>query len=407
MKIDLNRELRRTAPDTVVFNPGTLDRSTGITGNEHFLVERISPDRLIAVWTQSGYEGESNQQIVFSRSLDDGQTWSAAKVIAEADPERGVGMASWGFPAVSRSGRIYVFFSRHTGVNDFHTHTAGRLSVIQSDDAGDTWSEPVFLEMPRSIYDHADVNVPPNVIFWQKPLRLSHGRHFAGFTRWSTRSKELESLVEFARFENIDDDPNPVDVKITFFHADENALRLGARLQEPSIVALPDGRLFCAMRTDLGYPAWCVSADQGEIWSPPQPLRPHDDAEPFSHPLSPCPIYELAPGKFAFFYHNRPGSDLEGMRQRPYSAEFRRPICVVLGVFDPHADQPITFSNPWYWMDNGGVNLLRTDFALYASATSTPKGLRLWYPDRKFFLLGRQLNLADLEALPGIKFKTG
>ena len=401
MQIDLEVELQRTSPDIVVYNPGTLDRSTETTGNEHFLVERIAPGRLIAVWTQSGFEGESNQRIVFSRSADDGLTWTGPRILAAADPSRNVGMASWGFPVVSRSGRIYVFFSRHMGVNDFYTHMAGRLSVMCSDDEGETWTEPVYLVVPRSIYDHADASVPPNIICWQKPLRLSHGRHFTGFTRWSTRSQELESVVEFLRFENIDEDPSPADIAITFYHSDEHALRLGKRLQEPSIVPLPDGRLFCAMRTDLGYPAWSVSTDQGETWSAPQPLGPHDGAEPFTHPLSPCPIYEVAPGKYVFFYHNRPGSDLQGMRERPYSAEFRRPIWMTFGGFDPAANQPVTFSRSRMWMDNDGVALLRSDFALYSSVTPTPKGLMLWYPDRKFFLLGRELELAFLESLSG------
>ncbi len=45
-------------------------------------------------------------------------------------------------------------------------------------------------------------------------------------------------------------------------------------------------------------------------------------------------------------------------------------------------------------MDNGGVSILRKDLAMYASVTPDEEGLVLWYPDRKFFLLGRRLHAA-------------
>ena len=49
-------------------------------------------------------------------------------------------MASWAFPLVSRSGRIYVLYSQNVGKFDTFPHTTGRLDGIYSDDNGQTWS---------------------------------------------------------------------------------------------------------------------------------------------------------------------------------------------------------------------------------------------------------------------------
>jgi hypothetical protein len=47
-------------------------------------------------------------------------------------------------------------------------------------------------------------------------------------------------------------------------------------------------------------------------------------------------------------------------------------------------------------MDNDGVGLGygngRADLAMYSSVTRDDGGATLWYPDRKFFLLGKEIN---------------
>lgn len=74
--VDLEKELRRSKPDYTVYVPRSLDGSTFDTGNEHFLVFDGPDGSLMAVWTQSTYEGAGDHRIVFSRSDDDGITWT-------------------------------------------------------------------------------------------------------------------------------------------------------------------------------------------------------------------------------------------------------------------------------------------------------------------------------------------
>ncbi|MBU0769569.1 MAG: hypothetical protein KJ687_10805 [Proteobacteria bacterium] len=62
----------------------------------------------------------------------------------------------------------------------------------------------------------------------------------------------------------------------------------------------------------------------------------------------------------------------------------------------PAAGQPIWFSGPRFLMDNDGVPLGygggRVGLAMYDSFTIRNKKRILWYPDRKFFMLGKEIT---------------
>jgi hypothetical protein len=411
--IDLERELHKTQPDYVVYKPAGLKGEKADSGNEHFLVFNNPKGGLSAVWTQSTYEGQPDQRIVFASCFDEGNSWNSPILLA--GPIEGVGMASWGFPLVSRTGRIYVLYSRHIGVNDLFTHTTGLMAGIFSDDGGKTWSAENLIPVPRSCWDHPDTNIPTNWIVWQKPQRLSRGKYFTGFTHWVSPAVRPPaplniwwaeaSVVSFMRFENIDENPRIEDIQINYLVLDSTALQVPlvdhpdvSVVQEPSLVKLPDGRLFCTMRTTLGHPFYSFSADEGETWEPPQPLRQNDHSLPLPHPCSPCPIYQVNEGEYIFLFHNHDGH-FGGWG--PQDSTFhRRPIYIARGLFNPTAAQPVWFSEPVLLMDNQGTPILRSDLAMYASVTKLDNGLVLWYPDRKFFLLGKRITRSLLDQMP-------
>ncbi len=403
-------ELFRTRPDYVIYIPG--NRNTGglpDAANEHFLVFRRGDGTLAAVWTQSGFEGQCNQHIVFASSDRHGRTWTPPRIIAGGQPDRatGKGMCSWGYPLVSRSGRIYVLYSKHTGVNDIFTHTTGLLHGIYSDDNGESWSAEAAISLPRTIWDNPDPAVPSNCITWQKPLRFGDGRYLAGVTRWvsPTRYPRAEnggwynddSVVDFLRFENLDDDPECENLKITLLTPDEQSLRFPVAghpdrslIQEPSLVELPDGRLFNVMRSVSGHPVWSQSRDCGEHWSQPEILAYGDNLPAMEHPLSPCPCYRLNETEYLFFFHNH-GPHFGPWRN--HDGRGRRPIYLALGKFAPDDKQPLRFSAPIAWMDSDNVELNgRSDLALYASFEEVDGRPVLFYPDRKHFLVGRIIN---------------
>ena len=418
LKARIPTQLRITKPDYVVFVPQVTDDAVSDTGNEHFLVFDGPDGSLMAIWTQSTQEGQPDQHIVFARSQDEGVTWSQPRIIA-GPAKAGQGqMASWAFPLVSKSGRLYVLYSQNLGKFDTFPHTTGRMDGIFSQDNGASWSQPQTIPMPRTSRDNPDASFPSNWICWQKPLRLTKdGRYYAGFTRWTSKAVKKnptkswishDSVVEFMRFDNLDEDPEVARLKISWFAFDREAVTVPfpghpevSACQEPSIVKLPDGRLFCTVRTSAGSPFWTVSSDDGQTWSPARRLLRQDGGEPLLHPLSPCPLYDVGgntagSGRYALFIHNNDG---HYQNYGPTDTSFhRRPIYLVPGYFKAGADQPMWFEEPKLFMDHNGVSLGkpgtagRIDLALYASFTVRQGKPVLWYPDRKFFLLGRMIG---------------
>ncbi len=139
LKARISTQLRITKPDYVVFVPEVTGTSANDTGNEHFLVFDGPDGSLMAVWTQSSAEAAPDQHITFSRSTDEGVTWSKPRVIAGPKKAGDGRMASWGYPLVSTKGRIYVLYSQHIGRYDTFFHHTGWLHGIYSDDNGTTW----------------------------------------------------------------------------------------------------------------------------------------------------------------------------------------------------------------------------------------------------------------------------
>lgn len=421
LKARIAKQLHITKPDFIVFVP-EVSGGASDTGNEHFLVFDGPDGSLMAVWTQSSVENFSpntpqDQHIVFSQSKDEGKTWSQPRILAGPKKAGDGHMASWAYPLVSKQGRIYVLYSQSIGKHDSFVHHTAWLHGIYSDDNGVTWSQPQNVPVARSIHDNPDPTMPPNMLVWQKPLRLGKdGKYLAGFTRWTSFAvrepspKSLgtaDSRVEFMRFENVDENPEPCDLKISWFMSNEKALAVpcpaypeNSVCQEPSIVKLPDGRLFCVMRTAAGSPFWSVSGDLGETWTEPRRLLHQDGGEPLLHPVSPCPIYdvggnEAGSGRYVLFIHDNDGN-FQGYRPNPPVTGFnRRPVYLVPGHFQPGADQPVWFGDLKFFMDHDNVSLGkigtngRFDLSLYSSFTVRNGQPVLWYPDRKFFLLGR------------------
>jgi hypothetical protein len=418
-QVILDREIQRSEPDYVVYAPGSVDGSTFDTGNEHFLVFDGPDGSLMAVWTQSSYENAGDHRIVFSKSEDNGKTWIEPVFIAGTRPGGDAPMASWGFPLISKTGRVYVIFNRFKGVIDVVRHHTGTMEGCYSDDMGSTWSEPQEIPFKRSPFDHPDTSIPSNWIVWQKPILDLDGKWFTGFSRWVSKPvrreppnkswTSWETVVEFMRFENIDDNPEPKDITIAYSGWGDEALRvphytdpLVSVTQEPSLVRLPDERLFCTMRTMTGYVWYSVSDDDGRTWCNPRPLLRKDHGDPMLQPLCCCPIYEYSPGRYVLLHHNNDGR-FQGSQPEETSKN-RRPAFIALGEFRPDADQPIWFSDSKELMDNEGQGigpLNRIDIGVYPSTTKRNGEFVLWHPDRKFFLLGKMISeewLADLKA---------
>ena len=155
------------------------------------------------------------------------------------------------------------------------------------------------------------------------------------------------------------------------------------------------------MRTGTGSPFWSVSGDDGQTWTKPRRLLRRDGGAPLLHPLSPCPLYDVGgntagSGRYVLFIHNHDGH-YRGFGPTDTSMH-RRPVYIVAGRYVSEAAQPVWFDEPTFFMDHSGLSLGapgrrgRIDLALYSSLTVRNGRAVLWYPDRKFFLLGRVIH---------------
>jgi len=405
----LQREMARSEPDYVVYVPKSIDGSTFDTGNEHFLVFDGPDGSLMAVWTQSTREGAGDHRIMFSRSTDEGMTWAPPKRLAGPRWPGDGNIASWGYPLISKSGRIYVLWNQYQGPIDVADQFTGTMDCTYSDDMGQAWSEPATVPVKRSPHDHWDPRVGSNWIVWQKPIRDLQGRWFTGFTRWLSvavrrvphkRSWAAESVVEFMRYENIDEDPEPAEIEISWSAWGDQALRvphysdpLISVAQEPSLVRLPDDRLFCVMRTITGYIWYSLSENDGETWCSPRPLLRKDHGLPVLAPICCTPIYQMSDGRYILFHNNNSGR-VDGCEPENTRVN-RRPSYAALGEYRPDAEQPIWFSESKQFMDNDGVRLgprQGIDIGVYPSFTTRRDNNVLWHPERKFFLLGKRIT---------------
>lgn len=416
---DTATEWKRSRPDIVVYLP--KGEQFHDTDNEHFLVfEAPKSDELLATWTQSSCEGRGDNHLVIARSADAGETWSGPQFIAGTRPGTEDPQASWGFPIVSEQGRIYLFYTKETEGSKRNPQGSGPMGCCYSDDNGQTWTQGADIAVPRNRFDDPDPAIEKNWIVWQLPIRDSKGRWLAGYTQVSsTRAVKppsgwwtWDSRCAFMRFENIDDNPAPADIAITWLPKGIEGLEVPNRLyphismcQEPGLVLLPDGRLFTVMRTMTGWMWYSVSDDDGETWREPEPLRYKDGGVPVPHPLSPGPVYALEDGRYVLLHHNNEGrvgafSQFKSKWETNQLNYIRNPMYVSVGTYQPDAHQPIWFDWPVKLLDTDDVPVGpkgTAEIGTYTSLTEYQGKRILWYPDRKYYLLGLYLTDEVLE----------
>ena len=389
-------EWKRSNPEYVVYLPQEFIGHD--TDNVHFLVVATTQGNLIGTWCQGTYEAADNSCVVMARSEDGGRTWSEPYEIDGPNEARNK-CAFYGFPIVSDSGRIYIFYIKRQEFCDMGSNSHGVVRCRYSDDEGLTWSEPEVIPMNRRPWDDPDPNVPPNWIGWVNAIRDSKGRWLWAFGRWTPHRDDYprdRAFLEFMRFNNIDEGPDPNDIDVTWL-PDEPVAGLPKGGMEPCPALLPDGRLFMVLRTSVGSVYYTVSEDDGATWRTVEPMRYTDGGERVLNPGSPPPLFALEDGRYLQQTHNNDGSASTGpqpMWGRPYAFN-RRSMFFLLGEYRPNARQPIWFSQPKLFADSDGVSAgvqNRTETGTYDSLTELDGKRIVWYPDRKHFLLGRDVT---------------
>ena len=395
-------EYKRTQPDSIVYIPKEGDDYND-GDNEHFLVFNApKSNELLAMWTQGSMEPSGDNHIMLARSAD-GVNWSQPLWITGTHKGTNETQASWGFPVVAKdTGRIYCFYCESPAGK--LGGASGILGCHISDDNGKTWQQKGKILFPDCFEDVNDISSQNGgIIVWQKPIRDSQGKQIVGYTFCGNGHKQ--GCCRFMRFDNIDEAPDVEDIKISWLSLRGDTISIPSCLDnchcsEPAIELLPDGRLFVVFRTMTGYIWYSVSDNDGVNWTEPEPLLYKDGGEPVKNPLTCCPLYRLEDGRYVLVYYNNCYYSEYIKANKPLPAGMsmfthRRPAVYSIGKFQKVAHQPLWFDEPKNMLDTDGVIVspkASNEVATYPSLTYHNEKYMFWYPDRKFFLLGKHFN---------------
>ena len=134
--------------------------------------------------------------------------------------------------------------------------------------------------------------------------------------------------------------------------------------------------------------------------SNPDIMRYRDGGIPVPHPLSPCPLYALEDGRFVLLFHNNEGrigsfSQFKTKWETNQANYIRNPTYLAVGHFRKDAKQPIWFDAPVKILDTNDIPVGpkgTAEIATYTSLTERDGKRILWYPERKYYLLGMYLT---------------
>ena len=95
---------------------------------------QLADGRILCTHASRHYPGS----IYVTVSSDEGETWAPpTRLVGPCWPGDGL-IASWGYPMVSKSGRIYVVYNQHQGAIDVTDQFTVTMDCVYSDDAGKT-----------------------------------------------------------------------------------------------------------------------------------------------------------------------------------------------------------------------------------------------------------------------------
>lgn len=98
---------------------------------------------LLAIFALTSQPHGADYRVAYSRSTDGGRSWSTVRIINGPEAKPGQ-VSAFGFPVISRRGRIYCFYNHGRAVGD--NYQTSLLRCKYSDDDGHTWrpTEPLL-----------------------------------------------------------------------------------------------------------------------------------------------------------------------------------------------------------------------------------------------------------------------
>lgn len=217
-------------------------------------------------FSSKGREDEDIARFCAVLSEDGGESWSEPFVLFEK-PENAMNIMSLSFLRMN-NGDIGAFYIEKC------FDGTDKIILTRSADEGKSWSEAVNCIEGITEKDYYVLNN-------DRVIRLKSGRILFALARHPISSPEAFAPGELCFFYSDDDGfsfRKASKVLKCPFKNDSNGL------QEPGLFEFDDGKIWCYIRTGLGFQFQSFSGDGGESWS---------EAEPnifFSSPCSPMLI---------------------------------------------------------------------------------------------------------------------
>lgn len=202
------------------------------------------------------YDLPGDIDIVARRSTDGGRTWGPYIDVAVHDEDGG-----YGDPAIvydSRTGRLVVVCLHGMGL---WGDAPGQITVLTSDDAGLTWSEPRSINPGLLTGENPPIECVAAFATSGSAVQLADGRLMFALV---TRRDGMEGFPVYAVYSDDGGDT---------WHCSGNPATLDG--DESKIAQLSDGRLMMSIRSRKeGNRKFSVSDDRGDTWT----LQPDDYA---------------------------------------------------------------------------------------------------------------------------------
>lgn len=287
---------------------------------------------LCVLTTSAAGEGASSSHVLSTRSTDQGRTWSPLVALESTTPPE----SAYATLVKTPAGRIYAFYNHNTdNVREIPSEVRGGAPVKRvdslghfvfkfTDDGGRSWSADRF-EMPmrETQIDRDNVTGGKVRIFWHVGRPLVHrGAVYVPFSKMVGISNLSRSEAYFLRSDNLLTERDPARIRWTTLPEGEHGLRAASGIiaEEPSLVALSDGSLYCTYRTAAGRSGHAYSRDDGRTWTPPAFMTYTPGGREVKHTRAANFVWRTAEGRYLYWYHNHEVANFTGQRNPAWIA---------------------------------------------------------------------------------------
>ncbi len=200
------------------------------------------------------WEDDANARISVVISKDEGESWSDKKVLFEK-PENSKNIMSLSFLRMNNGDIGAFYIVKNEDGTDI-------IVLSRSADEGESWSEPQSCMECLAVQDYYVLNN-------DRVIKLKSGRIIFAVARHTVLNSCEDFMPGEICFFISDDDGHTWQKSKTEFGCPFAGNPDG--YEEPGLYELADGRLWCYIRTSLGFQFETFSQDGGISWTIPEP----------------------------------------------------------------------------------------------------------------------------------------